>query len=122
VLIGWSQDRVSAVPPPVNLADAPVQGMPEELLIARGDYRMSLGDPTGARHFYEPAAARGSSRGATSLGKMLDPLYRQRAGLRGSGDPAEAAEWYRKAAAGGSVEAEIRLKDLEAWLSNQGRK
>ena len=76
---------------------------------------LSLGDISAARLLYERAAALGSARAATAVGKTFDPAFL--ATIHASGippDPAAAASWYRKAAALGDSEAADRLARLTA--------
>jgi TPR repeat protein len=68
-------------------------------LLSRGDAMLSLGDISAARLLYERAAALGSARAATAVGKTFDPAFL--AAIHASvlrPDPAAAASWYRKAA------------------------
>lgn len=76
---------------------------------------LALGDIAAARLFYERAAALGSARGATSLGKTYDPAFLtsiQATGVTPNRDL--AASWYRKGAALGDMEGGHRLAMLTA--------
>ena len=74
---------------------------------------LALGDISAARLLYERAAALGSAKAATALGKTYDPAFL--ASIQVSGlapNPAAAASWYRKAADLGDTEAADRLTKL----------
>jgi hypothetical protein len=86
----------------------------EATLLRRGDEQLATGDIAAARLFFERAAAEGSARGATSVGKTWDPGFLRERGVRGTrGDAGTAAQWYRKGAALGDAEADMRLGRLE---------
>ena len=84
-------------------------------LVRRGDAFPTSGDITSARLFYQRAADAGSGRAALQLGATFDPIIlgyvRVRSGLA---DPAQALSWYRRARDLGMVEAEERIKRIEA--------
>jgi TPR repeat protein len=83
------------------------------LLLSRGEAMVGLGDVVAARLLYARAAALGSVRAATALGKTYDPAFL--ASIQASGiaaDRAVAAAWYRKGAASGDTEAADRLAGL----------
>lgn len=124
--------RAAAPPPPappepakpaaVPSAPRPPSSVPESTLMKRGDELFAQGDLAGARLFYEMAAAGGSDPAALALGKTHDPVIHERLRVRGlPPDPDKAAEWYGRAAANGNAEAEARLKELAAWLTNRSR-
>ena len=79
-------------------------------LLSRGDVMLELGDISTARLLYQRAAAAGSAKAATALGKTYDPTFL--ASIKVSGlapDRAAAASWYRKGADLGDAEAADRL-------------
>jgi Peptidase C39 family len=101
---------------------APTTGSPETrlsaadtaALLARGDVLFSKGDVVAARLFYERAADAGEGQAALRLGETFDPVFLDRARLRGArGDLSTALSWYRRARDLGVAEAEILLKSLE---------
>jgi TPR repeat protein len=74
---------------------------------------LALGDISAARLLYERAAALGSAKAATALGKTYDPAFL--ASIQVSGlapNAAAAASWYRKGADLGDAEAADRLGKL----------
>jgi TPR repeat protein len=84
-------------------------------LLARGDTLLSVGDVVSARLFYERAADAGGGVAAIRLGETFDPLFLNRAHLRGvRGESGAALFWYRRARDLGVAEAEVLLKALEA--------
>jgi TPR repeat protein len=84
-------------------------------LLARGDVLFSKGDLLAARLFYERAADGGDGQAALKLGETFDPVFLDRAHLRGArGDWSMAMSWYRRARDLGVPEAEIMLKSLES--------
>ncbi|AWK88797.1 hypothetical protein [Azospirillum thermophilum] len=97
-------------------------GIAEATLLKRGDALFAQGDLTGARLYYEMAAAGGNPKAALALGRTHDPLVHERLRVRGlAADPEQAASWYRKAAAAGDAEAERNLQKLTDWLAGKGR-
>jgi len=67
-------------------------------LLRRGDELFGTGDVASARLFYERAANAGEARAAMRLGQTFDPIFLDRARLRGvRGDPETALFWYRRA-------------------------
>jgi TPR repeat protein len=83
------------------------------LLLSRADSMLGLGDISAARRLYERAAALGSARAATAVGKTYDAAFLATIGAQGIvPDQAAASEWYRKAAALGDREAADRLAKL----------
>jgi hypothetical protein len=83
-------------------------------LLARGDMLFSKGDLVAARLFYERAADAGEGQAALRLGETFDPVFLDRARLRGGrGDLSTARSWYRRARDLGVAEAEILLKSPE---------
>ncbi|MBV8591519.1 MAG: AAA family ATPase [Acetobacteraceae bacterium] len=88
-------------------------------LLARGSELLALGDLSGARHFYQLAAAEGSAEAAAAVGRTYDPLFLAQAGARGvQADFAKAIEWYSRATAAGDAQAEKRLQELQHPVSN----
>jgi hypothetical protein len=82
-------------------------------LLARGDDQLRLGDFTSARQFYEVAADAGDANAALRLGETFDPVFIDRANLRGArADLERAVFWYLRARDLGSSAAEKLLKDL----------
>jgi type II secretory pathway predicted ATPase ExeA len=97
-------------PPPRPAASADLT-----LLLSRGDAMVALGDVVAARLLYQRAAALGSARAATAVGKTYDPRFL--ASIHASGIAADrtvAAAWYRKGAASGDTEGADRLAGLTA--------
>ncbi len=85
------------------------------LLLSRGDAMLALGDISAARRLYERAAALGSARAATAVGKTYDPVFLASIHATGiTADRGVAAEWYRKGAALGDREG-------AAWLARLSR-
>ncbi len=85
------------------------------LLLSRGDTMLALGDISAARRLYERAAALGSARAATAVGKTYDPVFL--ASIHATGiiaDRDAAAGWYRKGAALGDRDGADRLARLAA--------
>ncbi|HEX5325607.1 MAG TPA: hypothetical protein VFW75_02965 [Acetobacteraceae bacterium] len=84
-------------------------------LLSRGDAMLAIADISAARLLYARAAAGGSGRAATQIGKTYDPAFLTQIGITGmSADGATAATWYRKAMALGDREAADRLQRLGA--------
>jgi len=82
--------------------------------VARGDVLVSSRDIASARLYYERAAGLGDGRGALRMGETFDPVFLERAGIRGTrGDAQEALSWYRRARDLGDAEADRLLKNLE---------
>src|SRR5271165_4840054 len=80
------------------------------LLLSRGDTMLALGDISAARLLYQRAAALGSARAATAVGKTYDPVFLASIHATGiSADRGVAAEWYRKGAALGDREGAAGL-------------
>ncbi|HEX5327308.1 MAG TPA: hypothetical protein VFW75_11620 [Acetobacteraceae bacterium] len=76
---------------------------------------LAIGDISAARLLYARAAAGGSGRAATQLGKTYDPAFLTQIGIAGmSADSATAATWYRKAMTLGDREGADRLQRLDA--------
>ena len=94
-----------------------LRGSPDALLstlLRRGDAMLALGDVSAARLFYERAAATGSGRSATALGKTYDREVLAQLGARGiAGDATMAARWYRVALTLGDAEAGPLLSRIE---------
>ena len=84
-------------------------------LLERGNALLRSGDVASARLFYERAADAGEAQGAVRLAETFDPVFLDRAYLRGvRGDFAAALSWYRRARELGATEVADRLKALEA--------
>ena len=85
------------------------------LLLTRGDKSLSSGDLASARLYYGRAANAGDGQAALRLGETFDPVFLERAHLRGArGDLTAALSWYRRARDMGIGEAEVLLNSLEA--------
>ena len=88
-------------------------------LLERGNALLRSGDVASARLFYERAADAGEAQGAVRLAETFDPVFLNRANLRGvRGDFDAALSWYRRARELGATEFADRFKALEA---KQGR-
>jgi len=88
-------------------------------LLERGNALLRSGDVASARLFYERAADAGEAQGAVRLAETFDPVFLNRAYLRGvRGDFDAALSWYRRARELGATEVADRLRALEA---KQGR-
>ena len=88
-------------------------------LLERGNALLRSGDVASARLFYERAADAGEAQGAVRLAETFDPVFLNRANLRGvRGDFDAALCWYRRARELGATEVADRFKALEA---KQGR-
>ena len=93
-----------------EMRTSPVEVAP---LLERGDALLATGDYTSARLFYEAAADAGDANAALRLGATFDPIFIDRANLRGvHADMERAAFWYRRARDLGSSDAENLLKYL----------
>ncbi len=115
--------QVQTVPAPDSAASAPratpspgppaVNPSLAEMMVRRGDALLREGDVSAARLLYDRAAAAGSGRAATAMGKTFDAAFLAGIGVVGlSGDPALAATWYRRGAELGDEEARTRLQAL----------
>ena len=103
---------------PERNANAPPIVDPRQLaiMLRRGEALLAIGDVSGARRFFERAAASGSAAAAKAIAETYDPylLETQRAGGR-SPDHAAALAWYRLAAAlGAAREVAPAIARLEA--------
>lgn len=97
-------------------------GIPEAVLMKRGDDLFAQGDLAGARLYYEMVAETGNAKAAFALGRTHDPLVHERLHVRGlPPDPEQAASWYRRAIAAGSGDAEQQLQKLTVWLAGKSR-
>jgi TPR repeat protein len=84
-------------------------------MLLRGEALMAIGDISGARRFFERAAASGSGAGALQMGATYDPTELARIGARGiSPDRDRARAWYRYAEQLGERGAAERIATLEA--------
>jgi TPR repeat protein len=96
---------------PVAPPAASSSAMLAETMVRRGDALLQRGDVSAARLLYERAAAAGSGRAATAMGKTFDPTFLAGIGVSDTGaDPALATRWYRRAAGLGDEEARTRLQ------------
>ena len=105
-------------PAPTSFAAAP---KPEEAshlsaaqvteLLSRGDSFLHAGDVASARLFYERAAGAGDWQAAIRMGATFDPAFLARAGVRASGDPAQAQSWYRHALDLGAPKADRQVEN-----------
>lgn len=113
-----TEKREEAVHRPAKLPS----GIPEAMLMKRGDDLFAQGDLAGARLYYEMVAETGNAKAAFALGRTHDPLVHERLHVRGlPPDPERAATWYRRAVAAGSGDAERQLKKLTDWLAGKSR-
>jgi TPR repeat protein len=84
-------------------------------MLLRGEALMAIGDISGARRFFERAAASGSGTAALQMGASYDPAELARIGARGiPPDPARSLAWYRYAQSLGEARAAERIATLEA--------
>jgi TPR repeat protein len=84
-------------------------------MLLRGEALMGIGDISGARRFFERAAASGSGAAALWMGATYDPTELARLGARGiAPDRARALAWYRHAERLGEARAAERIATLEA--------
>jgi membrane fusion protein, multidrug efflux system len=82
------------------------------VLVTRGDDCMNRGDIASARLFYERAFEAGDGRAALRMGVTFDPVFLDRAGVRGGlGNQKEALSWYRRAGNLDAANAERRISD-----------
>ena len=125
----WSEPGPMAIPspPPAAMAasavpDRAVNGGPAidpgqiAVMLRRGQALLAVGDISGARRFFERAAAGGSAAAARAIAETYDPriLAEQRA-LGPVPDQAAALAWYRRAAAlGAAQEVAPAIVRLEA--------
>jgi TPR repeat protein len=91
-----------------------------DVLIRRGDEMVKLRDISAARLLYERAAAAGSKRAATAVGRTYDPEFLASIGVQGiRGSRIDADDWYRRAADLGEPEGRDRLALRSAQRSGQ---
>ena len=104
-------ETAAAAPSPAGPALAPTM-----VEVGRADHLLATGDISGARRWYEYAAARGSAIAATSLGKTYDPVvlaqWRRVGGI--VAEPEKARFWYEKGAAMGDPGAAASLALLDS--------
>lgn len=133
-------DAIAPAPAPASVdAVAPAPGMPSlagvqrpgseqpsdlpgeasaEFLVARGEVLLRGADAVSARRFFGRAAESGSAAAATAMAASYDPVYLERAAIRGvDADPEQAAAWYRIAIARGDPMAHERLDALVAAMA-----
>jgi hypothetical protein len=85
-----------------------------QILLARGELMLSLGDVSAARLLFARAAESGTAVAALKVGDTYNPDFLTEHSLRGiKPNPAEAEAWYRKASALGEPQAEDRLRKME---------
>jgi len=108
----------AAAPPAVSSAGNPALA---EAMIRRADALLQRGGVSAARLRYECAAATGSGRAATAMGKTFDPAFLAGIGAVGlSADPTLASTWYQRALRLGDDEARVRLQSLGSAPSRAG--
>ncbi len=102
-------------PPPVSPLAVPDPPAVIGAMLLRGEALLAIGDISGARRFFERAAASGSGVAALHMGATYDPAELARIGVRGiPPDPARSLAWYRHAARLGEPRAAQRIATLEA--------
>lgn len=90
----------------------------EDFLVARGEDLLRGADAVSARRFFGRAAESGSAAAATAMASSYDPVYLERAAIRGvEADAEQAAAWYRIAIARGDGTAHERLDALVAAMA-----
>ena len=100
-------------PRPLHSATKTPPQLDLDLLLARGNQLLALGDVASARLFYRLAATKGSAEGAVAMGSTYDPVNLERAGIAGvRPSPAEAIKWYRQAIDMGHQGAGAQLREL----------
>jgi TPR repeat protein len=83
-------------------------------MLLRGEALLAIGDISGARRFFERAAASGNAAAAFAMGGTYDPGLLATIGARGITPDAPAAlAWYRYAATLGETRAAGRIAALE---------
>ncbi len=109
---------VAAIPP---LTTAPALPRPSPVapltlaMLRRGEALFAAGDISGARRFFERAAAAGNAAAARAMAETYDPRVLAGLGVRGLvPDRAAALDWYRRAAALGATDVAARIATLEA--------
>jgi hypothetical protein len=65
--------------------------------LAAGQKLLAGGDLDGARQHFVVAANLGLAEGALALGNTFDPVSLAKLGLKKTGDPPRARQWYRRA-------------------------
>lgn len=65
--------------------------------LRKGQERFAKGDLAAAREHFSKAAAMGLPEGALALGNTFDSVSLAKAGLKHSGNPERARQWYRRA-------------------------
>jgi hypothetical protein len=108
---------VEQPPEALGSVRAPARLPPADIstLLMRGDDCLRITDIVSARLFYERAADVGAAGAALRLGETFDPVFLDRAQLRGiTGDIEKAVFWYRRARDLGSTDARILLEQLDA--------
>ena len=107
--------------PALPAAEAPIPLLPVPdppavvgAMLLRGEALLSLGDISGARKFFERAAASANASAALAMGGTYDPGVLARLGARGiTPDRDMALAWYRYAASLGETRAAERIRALE---------
>ena len=107
-----ARPAVSAPVTPLAVPDPPaVVGA----MLLRGEALLAIGDVSGARRFFERAAASGNAAAALHMGSTFDPTVLSTIGARGiTPDRDRAMAWYRHAQALGSSDAATRIATLES--------
>lgn len=83
-------------------------------MLLRGEALLAIGDVSGARRFFERAAASGSAQAAFRMAETYDAAALDRIGARGiSPDRALSLAWYRHAQRLGETRATERIATLE---------
>jgi TPR repeat protein len=84
-------------------------------MLRRGEALLATGDISGARRFFERAAASGSAPAARAMAETFDPEILVARGARGlQPDAAAALQWYRRAAELGATDVSSQITRLEA--------
>ena len=65
--------------------------------LVQGEHLFAEGDLEAARQRFEQAAKLGMPEGALALANTYDPVSLARAGMKVTGDPMHARQWYRRA-------------------------
>lgn len=108
------QAAAPPVPAPVTPLAVPDPPAVVGAMILRGEALLAIGDISGARRFFERAAASGNGAAALAMGGTYDPGVLATIGARGiTPDRATALVWYRYAASLGDPRAADRIAALE---------
>jgi TPR repeat protein len=105
-----SEPAAKLAPPAADAARAQA-----ERFVTNGDRYLAQGNIVIARQYYLRAADLGVASAAVKLAATHDPHEMAQLGVVGlAANPEEAKRWYQRAALLGAVEAEARLRRLEA--------